>query len=452
MTEPLQERWRQLLERDPRRPILIPAGQPHWTVAAVEERVRSWTAALERIPRIRGRLVGFGLPNGPEWLAVFLAILRSEAVALPIDPGSNAGESLVRSLGGGALIDGRGLRHWPTRRRRFPPEICLAKLTSGSTGKPKPYFFTHAEMEADGHQVQAGMGIGPKDINFAVIPFGHSYGLGNFILPLLRSGCAVALGRSILPRELLEDLAATGATVFPAVPPLVRALTSARLPPGGLAGVRLVICAGSRLPGGIARRFEERFNLPVHGFYGSTETGGISYDADGDDTRDERSVGRPLPGVRIVRTRSGRLEISSAAVHRHGNRRCDSSGRPAVLLPDKGRILRGGAIALEGRERGFIKRGGRRVGLGEIESVAESLPRVSQAWAFALQWEDGEEDLGLALETTLQADQVRAALRKRLPKWKRPVRLVCLHRFPLTSRGKTDTRRLDVLVRASRGR
>jgi acyl-CoA synthetase (AMP-forming)/AMP-acid ligase II len=444
MVKRLQDRWQGLLEQDSGRAILIPADDQPWTVGAVEERARRWTAAFCGIPRVRGRLIGFGLPNGPEWIAVFLAILRSGAVALPLDPDSADPDRLVRSIGGTAVVDRTGLRTWSTRRRPLPVEICLAKLTSGSTGNPVPFFFTHAEMDADGCQVQRGMDIGPADINFAAIPFGHSYGLGNFIMPLLRSGCPIGLGRSILPRELIEDLVATRATVFPAVPPVIRALTSASLPDDQLASVRLVICAGSKLPGEIARRFEERFNLTVHGFYGSTETGGISFDRVGDDTKTERSVGLPLPGVRVARAHNGRLEVSSAAVHSYSNRRLGSSGTPALLLPDHGRILNDGAIALEGRKRGFIKRGGRRISLGEIELVALSLPRVRQAWAFTITRENGEEDLGLALETSHRPDQIRSSLKKRLPNWKRPARLVCLRRFPLTSRGKTDIARLRI--------
>jgi long-chain acyl-CoA synthetase len=444
MTRSLQDRWHGLLEQESERVILIPPGDQPWTVGAVEERAREWKIALCGIPRVRGRIIGFALPNGPEWLAVFLAVLESGAVALPLDPDSDDPDEVVRSIGGTAVVDRNGLRVWSTRRRPLPAEICLAKLTSGSTGNPESFFFTHAEMDADGRQIQLGMGIGPADINFAAIPFGHSYGLGNFIMPLLRSGCPIGLGRSILPRELIEDLVTTRATVLPAVPPMIRALTSASLPDDRLARIRLVICAGSKLPGEIAHRFEKRFNLPVHGFYGSTETGGISFDQVGDDTKTERSVGLPLPGVRVVRAHNRRLEVSSAAVHSYGNRRLSSTGTPALLLLDHGRILNDGAVALEGRKLGFIKRGGRRISLGEIEAVALSLPRVRQAWAFPITRENGEEDLGLALETSHQPDHIRSSLRQRLPNWKRPVRLVCLHRFPQTSRGKTDIARLRI--------
>ena len=447
MPENLHTLWLLLLERDPGRPVLIPSGRPPWTAEAIESLVAVRTTALKRIPRLRGRLVGLALPNGPDWLATFLAILRCEAVVLPMETGSVQPEAMVRSVRGTALVDRTGLRSWSTRRPALPPEICIAKLSSGITGTPKTFLFTHSEMEADGRQVQQGMGIGPADINFAVIPFGHSYGLGSFIMPLLRSGCPIATGRSILPHEVAEDLTSSGATVFPAVPPLIRALAETGLSGELLANLRLVICAGSRLPGEIAVRFADRFHLRVHGFYGSTETGGISFDREGEDTLTGRSVGQPLPGVRVKRTRSGRLEVSSAAVHSQGNRRRDPSGLPSVLLTDLGGILDDGTVALHGRGRGFVKRGGRRISLGETEAAVLAMPRVSQAWAFVLHRINGEEDLGLVIETTLTPAEARTALRERLPKWKRPARLICLPDFPLNLRGKVDTGALLRLVR-----
>ena len=41
-------------------------------------------------------------------------------------------------------------------------------------------------MLADGEQVCRGMDIRPDDVNFGLIPFGHSYGLGNLVENALR--------------------------------------------------------------------------------------------------------------------------------------------------------------------------------------------------------------------------------------------------------------------------
>lgn len=437
----LHERWDKLLAQTPDRPLLITASGARWSVRDLDVISRNWSNRLANVDGIEGRVIGLRLPNGPDWIAVFIAILRAGGVVLPLDPGDEgeATEGLVRSVGGTALVDPRGVSSWSSNKRKLPGDICLVKLTSGTTGKPARFCFSHAQMDADGRQIEQGMGLRPADINFAVIPFGHSYGLGNFLMPMLRSGMAAALGRSIIPRELLADLSATSATVFPAVPTIIHALTVADLPESTLGRTRIVISAGGRLPGDTARKFQERFGNTVHGFYGSTETGGISFDSDGQDTRMERSVGRPLPGVEVERSRTGRLLVTSPAAFTHGNRRRTDSGIGQVLLADLGRLRADGSIALVGRRRGFIKRAGRRVGLTEVEELARAIPGVREAWATVIRSEDGGEAVGLAIETDCPAPEMRARIRRNLPKVQRPARVVCLDAFPSTPRGKVAT-------------
>lgn len=437
----LHHRWDRLLEQTPDRTLLISASGARCSVRELDELSRHWSRRLADVEGIRGRLIGMRLPNGPDWIALFIAILRAGGVAMPLDPGDTGGatEEFVRSAGGTALVDPRGVRSWSPSKRRLHEDICLAKLTSGSTGRPGRFCFSHAQMDADGRQIERGMGLRADDVNFAVIPFGHSYGLGNFLMPMIRSGMAVALGRSILPRELLADLAATSATVFPAVPAILHALTIADLPESTLGGIRIVVSAGGRLPAHTAQRFRDRFGLMVRGFYGSTETGGISFDSDGHDTCAEHSVGKPLPGVEVDRSRTGRLLVTSPAAFTLGNRRRTDSGIGQVLLPDLGRMREDGSIVLVGRRRGFIKRAGRRVGLVEVEELVRKIPGVRETWATVIRSEEGEEAIGLAIETDYPAPKMRAIIRKHLPRLHRPSKVVCLDAFPSTPRGKIAT-------------
>lgn len=443
----LDQRWDRLLERTPDRTLLITASGARWSVRKLDDLSRNWSDRLADVEEIQCRLVGMHLPNGPDWIAAFIAILRAGGIAMSLDPAEadTPTEAFVASLGATALVDSQGLRSWSTQRRKLPDEICLVKLTSGSTGKPGRFCFTHAQMDADGRQIESGMGLRPDDINFAVIPFGHSYGLGNFLMPMLRSGTAVALGNSILPRELLADLAATSATVFPAVPAIIHALTIADLPDARLAAIRLVISAGGRLPGETARRFRERFNLAVRGFYGSTETGGISFDSDGEDTSAERSVGKPLPGVKVERSRTGRLLVTSPAAYTHGNRRQSGFESGQVLLADVGQVREDGSITLVGRRRGFVKRAGRRIGLAEVEALARAIPGVRETWATVIRIEGSSEAIGLAIETDCGVAEMRAQIRAQLPKLQRPAKVVCLRAFPATPRGKIATVELKKL-------
>ena len=152
-------------------------------------------------------------------------------------------------------------------------------------------------MEADGRQICTSMGIGPDDANLAAIPLGYSYGLGSLVIPLITQGTRVVCISSALPHAIAADASRFGPTVFPAVPPLLRALVESDVPRRPFASVRVVISAGSPLAPDVARSFADKFGVRVHGFYGSSETGGIAFDATGEATLEGRSVGTPLGGV-----------------------------------------------------------------------------------------------------------------------------------------------------------
>src|SRR5690606_11203581 len=147
----------------------------------------------------------------------------------------------------------------------------------GSTGQPRALFFTDAEMLADGRQLCAAMGIRESDINLGLIPWGHSYGLGNLVMPLLLQGTAIVSGTAPLPHAMAAVIAQTKPTIFPAVPALLRALADSTATAGQLASLRTIISAGAPLEAEIAQRFTDKFARKIHNFYGSSETGGISY-------------------------------------------------------------------------------------------------------------------------------------------------------------------------------
>jgi acyl-coenzyme A synthetase/AMP-(fatty) acid ligase len=289
-------------------------------------------------------------------------------------------------------------------------------------------------MLADGHQICAGMRITPDDLNFAVIPLGHSYGLGNLVLPLLAQGTPIVCAGAPLPHALAADLARWKPTVFPAVPALLRALAASDVPAENLASLRTVVSAGSTLTPEIARAFHAKFALKPHNFYGSTETGGIAYDCCGDATLAGLSVGTPLQGVTLTPFRGGRFRVTSSAVFRTG------SFCPA----DRAALNADGELVLHGRTGRMVKIAGRRLDLGELEQSLRRLPDVRDAFVAPHPHHPGE--LAAVVATPLAPSALRPLLRAQLASWKLPRRLVTTAEFPLTARGKPDTRALHAML------
>lgn len=433
----LLSHWEELVRAEPAALAVIDgASGRRWTRAELDAAATAWRQQIPGNSLARRRVL-LTEPNGIGWWQAFLGLLRAGAIPAAGDPTEPLAtqRTVATAIGAAALGHDGQLELLPDPRpTRSPREACLIKLTSGSTGTPKALVFTHAQMIADGRQVCAAMGITPGDLNLAVIPLGHSYGLGNLVVPLLVQGTPMVCAASPLPSALAEDCARWQPTVFPAVPTLLRALARTELRPGQLDCLRLVISAGAPLTPEIAAAFLARTGRRVHGFYGSSETGGISFDADGEATLTGRSVGRPFPSVRLHFRRGRRFAVSSAAVR----------GLGRFSPPDYGTLNAHGELVLQGRSGRTVKIGGRRLSLGEVETALLALPGVRAACA--LPHPSRVDHVAAVVETDLSGAELRAALALRLAGWKIPDRLVAVPQLPLTARGKIDRARAAALA------
>jgi long-chain acyl-CoA synthetase len=443
MTALLLEAWERTVSADPSAVALIDTTNGRtWTRAAVEASAAEWHAAHGA--GLRGQTVAFAELNGVNWLTVFLGILKSDGVACPLDSGEPvaARQTTAQAIGSTGHWYNGNLVRFESSRRATRDGRRVIKLTSGSTGAPRALAFTDAEMLADGRNICAGMGLASADLNLGIIPWGHSYGLGNLVIPHLLQGTAILFNVPPLPQAIASYVRRWQPTVFPAVPALLKGLAQSDLAAEDLSSLRTIISAGAPLAPEIAQSFQEKFSRKIHNFYGSSETGGICYDATGDSADNGSGVGRPLPGVRLAFGRGGRFTVSSDAVFTLGNR------RPGTYRTgDIGQLSASGELVLVGRAGRFVKIGGRRLNLAEVERVLTQLPGVEAA--LVILHPHRADVLAAAVATPQSGIEIREALRTRLASWKIPKKILTLPQFPLTPRGKTDTYQLREKLRDS---
>ncbi len=260
----------------------------------------------------RGAVVVSSVGSHPVFFAVVVACMDLGAALLPLgDATDTEAAALVHRIGATAIITdrtisvpvadertlGSGMRLLKLPERgdsRSYGEAVVLKLTSGSTDLPKAAVASEWHLINDGRHIVDAMGIGPADVNLSCIPLSHSYAIGNIVMPLLWQGTGVALRPLFSPSQFVQDVTESGATVFPAVPFVFERMKSIesleRLPPS----FRLLITAGARIDLATVLWFKERLGQKIHSFYGSSETGGISYD-DSEAVTDPLNVGRALP-------------------------------------------------------------------------------------------------------------------------------------------------------------
>lgn len=432
MEDSLWSVWQKKVETAPNRPAAIEAATgltlTRADLATEAERIASAAPAGFRA----GEVVAFSARNGFGWLALFLALQKLETVALPLDGALPPDQQPATAVALGAhwLVDGERWRRLSEAAAAGP--FCLVKTTSGTTGQARALYFTAANMLADGRQICSTMEIGPDDINLGAAPFGHSYGLGNLVMPLILHGAAVVCTDEMLPAALAGQIARHGVTVFPSAPAIFRALAESTVDAAQLRSVRRVISAGAPLPAAVATRFWERFARPVHNFYGSSETGGICFDRTGDATASGRSVGPPLDGVKVGFSPEGQVTVASAAVLGAGDH----------TLPDLGRWNEQGELVLTGRLSALANIGGKKVAPLEIENVLRGLDQVTDAWV-GIGARPGGDYLLAAVESSRPREHLLAELGQRLPTWQIPRRLWVATNLPRTARGKLDRAQLQ---------
>ncbi|MFN3241176.1 MAG: class I adenylate-forming enzyme family protein [Planctomycetota bacterium] len=391
-----------------------------------------------------GSRVGLCVRDGFAFLGAFLACVRRGDAAMLFDAADPRAPRLDLAARFGLraiVVDAPAPRVLPCEGRAPAGQHRAIKLTSGSTGEPNAVAVGDAELLADGAALEGTMGIGDGDRVLAAVPMSFSYGVGNLLVPALCRGRELVLPGSG-PLGLLGAMRAAAPTVLPAVPALLRALCSGA--PALPDSLRLVLSAGAVLQRDVAAAFRRRFTLPVHTFYGSTESGGISYDRTGE-AAERGTVGRPVDGVDVTIDDDGRVVVTSPAV----GTALSGCGNPAggrFVAPDLGAFV-DGELVLQGRAGDVFDVGGHKVDPREVERIIAQLDDVQDV--AVLPWRDEQGRAACAAIVASDdacAERVRRHCAEVLPAAKVPRRITVVPSLPRSERGKLVREQLERLL------
>jgi len=440
-------------------------------------------AILDRAGVPEGSCVLSLLGNRPSWFALFLACLARGDVLMSLDAQTSSVEigQLASRYGASAIVvpswredlagaGALGMQELPddllllTLNGNSPgsfEEASLLKLTSGSAGTPRAVLVSQENLWNDGRHIVEAMGIRENDVNYGVIPLSHSYGLGNLVAPLFIQGTPVALRDLFLPGQLIEDARATRVSVFPGVPflfeQLLAQLRECGLPPS----LRLLVTAGARIKETLVASFKEKLGVKIHSFYGSSETGGITYD-DEDQVGCPLSVGRAMPETEVT-LRGEDSDSIQKRIYVRGNAvargyveasRGDEMSEfldDGFLTGDLGRLDERERLYLIGRVSSFVNVAGRKVDPNEAESVLLAMPEIADAKVLGLPCDRrGQKLVAFVVPRSgeLSPARVRSYCAEKLSPHKIPRDLILLDSLPLTGRGKVDRRALEQLTRS----
>ena len=464
---------RERASRAPQQPALIlDDGEGGIRIVSAAELVAVFTAHAERL-RAQGARPGdrCGLVarQGRGFIELALGILASDACLVPIPDDhrgavydafveraklhhvveEEAAGFTLRSRSGVPDLDGAGERAF----RALHP--AYLRFTSGTTSRRKGVILGHAAILARLAAANRALCIGPPDRVLWLLPMAHHFVVS--ILLYLRYGAAILLPTSSLARPILEIANRGAATVVYASPNHIRLLAN-DVSPLGLPNLRLAISTADGLRTAVARRFAERFGVPVAQALGIMEVGLPVANLAAAAAKPE-ALGQPLPDYEVwLRGDDGQPVSGPTSPERSGEICIRGPGMldayldpwltaAEILEPDgfrtgdQGWFDADGCLFLVGRRANRISMAGMKFFAEEVEGVLDAHPAVRASRVFARE----HAHLGeIPVAEVVPADPARppdlrmltAFCRERLPAYKIPRELRVVDEIARTSSGK----------------
>ncbi|SCD78876.1 amino acid adenylation domain-containing protein, partial [Streptomyces sp. Termitarium-T10T-6] len=432
-----------------------------------------------------GDLVGLCLPRSTDLVAAMLAVLKADAVHVPLDPEHpvDRRERTARDAGVRLTVeDPAALTGHPPRpaaSRGEPGSPAYVIHTSGSTGRPKGVLVPHANVTALVDAVREDFGLSTDDTWTCFHSAAFDFSVWEIWGALLTGGRLVVVDHwtTRSPEDFHALLVRERVSVLSQTPSAFTQLAAAdRVAPEAV-GARLVVLGGEPLDARplldwFDRHPEDRCRLV--NMYGITET--TVHVTAATVTRREalagsRSVGRPLPGwsVRVLDAHGspvppgapGEIVVGGAGValgylnrpaltaERFVPDPLDPAGRRLYRSGDLGRLLPDGTLEHLGRIDDQVKVRGFRIEPGEIRHVLLEDPAVSAA-AVTVSGGNGDDAAAVRIDAYVVpapgSDEDPGPVRERaarlLPAHMVPATVTVLSALPLTANGKLDPARL----------
>ncbi|MGW5117573.1 amino acid adenylation domain-containing protein [Streptomyces noursei] len=412
-------------------------------------------------------VVAVVLPR-PEVAVALLAVLKTGAAYLPVDPANPRAriDALVADAGARIVLDAEtfpaGLDHFPDSDLGLPVhprQAAYLIYTSGSTGRPKGVVVEHVSLAA--YLSEAAV-MYPAATGESLVHTSLAFDMPvtTLFTPLVTGG-RVRLG------ELDDDTPTPD--LLKVTPSHLRLLESL---PDRVSDARNLVVGGEALDGTALQAWRDRHpKAVVINEYGPTEAtvGCVVHRLEPSDdlAAGPVPIGRPIWGARVYVLDEhlqpvpdgvwGELYLAGAGLARGYAGRPGQSAERFVADPygspgarmyrvgDRARWNRAGVLEYAGRVDDQVKIRGYRIEPGEIEAALTALDGVARAAVIAREDRPGDQRLVAYLmpeAAPLDADDLRGRLAATLPAYLVPSAFVEVDAIPLNANGKLDVRAL----------
>ncbi|QYX31220.1 non-ribosomal peptide synthetase [Sphaerospermopsis torques-reginae] len=355
----------------------------------------------------------------------------------------------------------------------FPEQTAYIIYTSGSTGQPKGCLVSHKNVVRLMQNTQQWFEFNEQDVWTMFHSFAFDFSVWEMWGALLYGGKLVIVPylESRSPSAFRELLQREGVTILNQTPSAFRQLIRA----DGefsepLKSLREVIFGGEALELQSLKPWIKRYgdsHPRLINMYGITETTvHVTYrQILAEDILENRGsvIGVPIPDLSlyILDTAfepvpygvAGEIYVGGMGVSRGYLNRASLTAQRFIPDPfsqqpgarlyrtgDLARRLRNGEIEYLGRCDLQVKIRGFRIELGEIEAALAALPQISEAVVTVHSFGDNEQRLVayIVANGEIERNELRTALKERLPDYMIPAAFMLLDAMPLTAQGKIN--------------
>ena len=381
--------------------------------------IRKTAAHLVDLGVKQGDHVGVCLKDNADHLIAMLAVTRMGGVVLPVDWRAKAPESknLTAVFGVSLVLTEDGANSIPDTpsvaldavwhaavarsdgSRDFPHDSdapAVIGLTSGTTGIPKGVALTHAHEFARTLSNWFGLDLQRNERYFSIMPLSFHAGRSLSFRHLMVGNTVILYPSLFRAEELVDAIDEYRATVFSAVPTVLRRLLELPEQPGPLLpGLRRITGSSAAMYAEEKSEVMRRLSPNYYEIYASSGGGYITILRSDDIEKRADSVGQPayLTEVQIVDEDDKPLPAGET-----GRLRCRGPGVSTGFFndiddPSGNEMFRDGwcytgeiaamdeasYVRLKGRISEQIIRGGINIDPGEIERALHTRPAITEA-------------------------------------------------------------------------
>jgi len=339
--------------------------------------------------------------------------------------------------------------------------------TSGSTGRPKGVVLSHRNLIAGAESVSSYLENTAEDVILALLPLSFDAGLSQ-LTTAFAVGARCVLMNYLLPRDVPRMVAAEGITGLTCVAPLWNQLSSIPWPEESTRTMRYWANTGGRMPRTTLDSLRRHFPAAApYLMYGLTEAFRSTYLDPAEVDHRPDSIGKAVPDAEILVLRpdgtpceageEGELVHRGAFVALGYWRDPARTAQRFRMLTFEGQEWRAperavfsgdtvvadeeGYLYFVGRSDDMIKTSGYRVSPTELEEAALGTGLVAEVVALGVADEDLGERIVLAVVAggeDFEPDGLTRALRRVLPAFQVPSRVVVWPDLPRSPNGKYD--------------